>query len=54
MHPLTLPRADSSTCHLIHLFGTGLAADDWFVVERFRSTCPLIESSQWSSSAWPP
>ena len=36
MHPLTLPRADSTT-YLIHLFGTGLDADESFVVERFRS-----------------
>ena len=36
MHALTAPRADSSTW-LIHLFGTGLDADDRFVVERFRS-----------------
>ena len=36
MQELTTPRADSST-YLIHLFGTGLDADDKFVVERFRS-----------------
>ena len=36
MQELTTPRADSST-YLIHLFGTGLDADDRFVVERFRS-----------------
>lgn len=36
MHALTAPRADSSTW-LVHLFGTGLDADDRFVVERFRS-----------------
>lgn len=36
MQTLTKPRADSST-YLIHLFGTGLDADDRFVVERFRS-----------------
>ena len=36
MDALTLPRADSTT-YLIHLFGTGLDADDRFVVERFKS-----------------
>ena len=36
MQTLTTPRADSST-YLVHLFGTGLDADDKFVVERFRS-----------------
>ena len=36
MQELAKPRADSTT-YLIHLFGTGLDADDKFVVERFRS-----------------
>ena len=36
MHAPTAPRADSTT-YLVHLFGTGLDADDRFVVERFRS-----------------
>ena len=36
MQTIAAPRGDTGT-YLVHLFGSGLDADDRFVVERFRA-----------------
>ena len=36
MQTIAVPRGDTST-YLVHLFGSGLDADDRYVAERFRA-----------------